>query len=326
MAEPHIRIGTSGWTYSTWRGRFYPAGLPRAQELTYLSERLDALELNGTFYRLQRPATYASWGERVTGGFTFAVKGWKQVTHVRRLRDAQPDVAAFLASGVLDLGSHLGTILWQLPPSLTFDPDVLEEFLGSLPRTVQEARAVAASAVVSPEADQHDPDDDAVQPALLDLPTVKRLPEPGVAIPLRYALEPRNASFADPRAREILRRHGVAMVVSDTAGRHPMFDDVTTDFVYVRLHGSPRLYFSAYSEEVLAAWAGRIRTWRGDGLGVDVFFDNTGAGHAPANALALARMVDVAAEARGDPGSTHTPVRGENAPVTTTVWPRDAPA
>ena len=196
---PHIRIGTSGWTYSTWKGRFYPAGLPVPQQLAYLSTRLNAVELNGTFYRLQRPSTYAKWASQVTDDFEFAVKGWKQVTHIRRLRDAQPDVARFFASGVLDLGTHLGPILWQLPPSLKFDASALDTFLADLPQTVGEARELAAS--VPAEDDAED-----AQPALLPVPEPDDpAPEVPASTPLRYAIEPRNATFGAPEALQTLQ-------------------------------------------------------------------------------------------------------------------------
>lgn len=281
----HIRIGTSGWTYSTWKGRFYPAGLPASQQLAYLSTRLNAVELNGTFYRLQRPSTYAKWASQVTDDFEFAVKGWKQVTHIRRLRDAQPDVARFFASGVLELGTHLGPILWQLPPSLKFDASALDTFLADLPQTVGEARELAAS--VPAEDDAED-----AQPVLLPVPEPDDpAPEVPASTPLRYAIEPRNATFGAPEALQTLRDHNAAMVISDTAGRHPMFQDVTADFVYIRLHGAPRIYFSAYSQQTLEAWAARIATWAELGIGTDIFFDNTGSGHAPHNAATLADLV-----------------------------------
>lgn len=128
-----IRIGIGGWTYEPWRGQFYPRGLPHAQELTHASRRLTSIEINGTFYRTQTPATFAKWAREVPDGFVFAVKGPRAVVGRRTLAETAPAIARFLDSGVTELGDRLGPILWQLAPTKRFDADDLGAFLDLLP-------------------------------------------------------------------------------------------------------------------------------------------------------------------------------------------------
>lgn len=128
-----IRIGTSGWRYPEWRGDFYPRGLQQRLELQFLSRRLDTVEINGSFYGLRKPTDYKSWFERTPENFVFAVKGHREITHTKRLRDVGKDVEEFFGSGVLDLGPKLGPVLWQLPPTLPWRPERLTAFLDLLP-------------------------------------------------------------------------------------------------------------------------------------------------------------------------------------------------
>ena len=109
MAE--ARIGISGWLYRPWRGVFYPKGLRQADELAYASARMTSIEVNGSFYSLQRPANWHRWRDGTPEGFVFAVKGPRFVTHIKRLRDIDAPMANFFASGVLDLGAKLGPVL-----------------------------------------------------------------------------------------------------------------------------------------------------------------------------------------------------------------------
>src|SRR5437016_1464460 len=111
-----ILIGISGWRYAPWRGVFYPPGLPQREELSFASRALTTIEINGSFYSLQRPSSYAQWNESTPAGFVFSVKGSRYITHILRLKDAEQALARFFGSGLLSLGSKLGPILWQLPP------------------------------------------------------------------------------------------------------------------------------------------------------------------------------------------------------------------
>jgi uncharacterized protein YecE (DUF72 family) len=128
-----IRIGIGGWTFEPWRGVFYPKGLPHAKELTYASERLTSIEVNGTFYRSQTPATFRKWASEVPAGFVFALKGPRFAVNRRVLKEAGDSIKRFLDSGVTELGDHLGPLLWQFAPTKKFDAADFGGFLELLP-------------------------------------------------------------------------------------------------------------------------------------------------------------------------------------------------
>ncbi|OLL99033.1 hypothetical protein Ae406Ps2_3228c [Pseudonocardia sp. Ae406_Ps2] len=260
-------VGTSGWRYPPWRGTFYPPGLVQRRELEYLSRQVTSIEINGSFYSLQRPENYRAWAEQVPAGFVFAVKGPRFVTHLKQLRDVAVPVANFLASGVLGLGPALGPVLWQLPPRMRFDADRVARFLELLPSTTTAAARAATG---------HDERLDG-----------RALVETDADRPLRHAVEPRHPSFRDPAFTALLREHGVALVQSDSAGTWPVFDEVTADLVYLRLHGQGELYAGGYTAAALDGWAARIRAWRDAGHDVVCYFDNDAKVHAPTDARAL---------------------------------------
>lgn len=263
-----VRVGISGWRYPGWRGDFYPAGLVQRRELEYASGRLTSIEINGSFYSLQRPSSYASWRAQTPEDFVFAVKGGRYITHLRRLRGVESALANFFASGVLGLGPKLGPVLWQLPENLRFDPEVLDAFLALLPRTTGEAAQLAA---------EHDD----------KLSGDRVLTRTEADVPMRHALEFRSATFATQEAYDVLRSRNVATVLADTAGRWPKVEEVTSDLMYVRLHGDLELYASGYSEGALDVWAASCRRWDAAGLDVYVYFDNDAKGHAPHDAMRL---------------------------------------
>jgi uncharacterized protein YecE (DUF72 family) len=132
-----IRAGIGGWTFAPWCGPFYPDGLPHARELAHASRQVTAIEVNGTFYRTQTPASFAKWAEETPDGFVFALKGHRSVTNRGRLAEAGPAIARFVESGITELGDKLGPINWQLAPTKKFDPEDLDAFLSLLPREVQ---------------------------------------------------------------------------------------------------------------------------------------------------------------------------------------------
>lgn len=267
-----IRVGISGWSYAGWRGDFYPAGLVQRKELAYAASRLTSIEINGSFYSLQRPSSYRAWRNLTPEDFVFAVKGGRFITHLKKLTGVETALANFFASGVLALGPKLGPVLWQLPPSLGYDEDRLRSFFAQLPRTTGAAAALAC------EHDDKVPDDRALTEVEADLP-------------LRHALEVRHPSFEKPDTAALLREHDVALVVADTAGRWPRFTEVTSDFAYVRLHGDAELYTSGYSAAALDTWAERVRAWADGGADVFVYFDNDVKGFAPHDAMALRERV-----------------------------------
>lgn len=237
-----VRIGISGWRYAPWRGDFYPEGLAQKRELAFAARAVGSIEINGSFYALQTPERYADWAAQTPEDFVFSVKAPRFITHVRRLRDIEAPLANFMASGLLRLGPRLGALLWQFPPSFRFDAERFEAFLAQLPHDGEQALALARQC----EPRMH-------REGYLDL-------APGTR--LRHAVEIRHESFRSPAFIELLRRHGVALVVADTAGKWPLLEDLTADFVYLRLHGDKALYASGYSEEALEAWQRRIETWQ----------------------------------------------------------------
>jgi uncharacterized protein YecE (DUF72 family) len=266
-----IRVGISGWRYPGWRGDFYPTGLVQRRELEYAAERLTSIEINGSFYSLQRPTSYAAWREQTPEDFVFAVKGGRFVTHMKRLQEVETALANFFASGLLALGPKLGPVLWQLPANLTFDEERLASFFELLPHTTAAAAALAA------HHDEKVPDDRALTKSEADRP-------------LRHALEFRSETYCTEESFALMRRHDISCVVADTARRFPMAIEQTSDFVYVRLHGDVELYASGYSSEALDTWAERCRRWAEDG-DVYVYFDNDVKGHAPHDAMALIERV-----------------------------------
>ncbi len=237
-----IRIGISGWRYARWRGTFYPAGLAQRRELEYAAGCFPSVEINGSFYSLQRPDSFQRWHDETPEDFVFSVKGPRFITHMKRLRDCEQALANFFASGILRLGAKLGPVLWQLPPTLRFDAELLDAFLGSLPRDSEAALARARKR------------DTALMQGRSALAIDRNRP-------IRHALEVRHDSFCDPACMRLLRRHNVAVVVADTAGKFPYLEDVSADFVYVRLHGDAQLYASGYSDSALDRWAARIAAW-----------------------------------------------------------------
>jgi uncharacterized protein YecE (DUF72 family) len=233
-----VRIGISGWTYAPWRGNFYPTGLLQADELSYASRQVDTIEINGTFYGLQRPDAFARWHDETPEGFVFAVKGPRFITHIRRLREIETPLANFFASGVLRLEEKLGPVLWQFPPSFRFSAERFDHFFSLLPRDTDVAAALAegrsewlANRAWAKTAQRRE---------------------------LRHAIEIRHQSFLDPAFIALLRRHRVALVFADSVA-WPYAEDVTADFVYLRLHGSEELYASGYSDEALDHFAARIK-------------------------------------------------------------------
>jgi uncharacterized protein YecE (DUF72 family) len=262
------RIGISGWTYPPWRGVFYPKGLAHRRELEYVAQHLTSVEINGSFYALQRPSSYRSWYEQTPDRFVFSVKGGRFITHMKKLADVETPLANFFASGVLALDDKLGPILWQLPPTLGYDPQRLAAFFALLPRSTGEAGWLAR---------RHD--DRMKDRALFDVRADR---------PMRHALEVRHKSFLAPGFVDLLHEHGIAVVVADTAGKWPLIRTATTEFAYVRLHGDKELYTSGYSDEALDGWAALVKGWLAEGRDVFAYFDNDVKVRAPFDAMSLA--------------------------------------
>ncbi|HLW93622.1 MAG TPA: DUF72 domain-containing protein [Roseiarcus sp.] len=143
-AKPRIRIGIGGWTYEPWRGTFYPDGLVQKRELEYASRKLTSIEINGTYYGLQKPASFATWRDETPDDFVFALKGTRFITNRRVLAEAGESIDAFFKSGVTELGAKLGPINWQFPPFKKYDPADFEAFLNLLPKNVEGCKIMHA--------------------------------------------------------------------------------------------------------------------------------------------------------------------------------------
>jgi uncharacterized protein YecE (DUF72 family) len=285
-----IRIGISGWRYVPWRGTFYPETLSQKRELEFASRHFNSIEINGTFYSLQSPASFRTWHDQTPDDFVFSAKGGRYLTHMLRLRDIKVPLANFFASGILELGEKLGPILWQFPPNFALALDRFEEFFALLPTNTEAAADLAKR--------HHEK----LRLGAWTKTDARR--------PLRHAVEVRHESFADPAFIALLRKYNVAMVVADTAGKWPMIEDVTADFSYVRLHGDKELYASGYTDPALDRWAVKVDAWhrgsepadahrigpaprkRSSSRDVFVYFDNDVKVRAPFDAMSLARKLN----------------------------------
>jgi uncharacterized protein YecE (DUF72 family) len=290
-----IRIGVSGWTYPEWRGKFYPKGLVQKRELEYLAERMNSIEINGSFYSLQRPESYRKWAASTPDDFVFSLKGSKYITSLKKLSDVRIPVANFFASGPLVLGKKLGPIIWQFPAWLKYDRLKIDEFLQLLPRNFRQAAELATENTLRDD---------------------RKWLDTAARHKIRHAFEPRHPSFFTADFIQLLRKHNAALVIADTAGKFPYATDLTADFVYLRLHGATDLYASGYGEKELKDLAARINKWSAgkpsDNKGliakpwkeavkrdVYVYFDNSMDGHAPFDAVRLTDLLSEQNKAGG---------------------------
>ena len=274
MASARAYIGISGYDYKGWRGRFYPAKLPARQWLHYASHTFNSVELNGTFYSLKSPNVFRRWADEAPDDdFVYAVKGGRFITHNLKLRNVETALGNFFASGVLALGRKTGPFLWQLPGTYRFNAERLDGFIRQLPHDSTEGEAIARA------------HDDRLRRGAL-VTAAER-------VAYRHAFEVRHPSYFTEEFYDLLRAHGCAFVIADTAGRYPYAEEITADFAYVRLHGSRELYVSGYTDAELDVWAARVRQWRGEGRDVYVYFDNDAKVHAPFDAIRLRERVGV---------------------------------
>jgi uncharacterized protein YecE (DUF72 family) len=290
LSKSDLRIGISGWRYAGWRAKFYPKDLPQHRELEFAGKTFNSVEINGSFYSLQLPSSYQRWRDATPADFLFAVKGGRFITHMKKLRSVEIALANFFASGVLALREKLGPILWQLPPNLGFDAGRLNTFFDLLPRDTQAAANLAK---------KHN-----------DKLKARAFTKIDIARPVRHAIEVRHPSFMTPDFFDLLRQENIAFVIADTAGKFPYAEDLTADFVYIRLHGSEKLYVSGYNDRAIDWWANRINLWRRgrqprdaklildrtidkESKDVFVYFDNDAKVHAPFDAIRLAKKLDV---------------------------------
>jgi uncharacterized protein YecE (DUF72 family) len=296
LPAARVRIGISGWRYAGWRGSFYPEGLAQRRELESASRQFDTIEINGTFYSLQHLKSFQQWANETPEDFVFSMKGSRYITHMLKLRNVEVAMANYFASGMLTLGAKCGPILWQFAPQMRYDHERFESFFRILPRTLKQAASFAkrhATRLVDPVAVKIAKGDDA---------------------PLRHCIEIRHESFITSDFIDLLREYNIGLVPADTVD-WPLLLDVTSDFIYCRLHGSEQLYASGHEAPAIEMWASRIQAWatgrtpesdastRPEGRraspivapvqprDVFVYFDNDAKARAPYDAQALRRRV-----------------------------------
>lgn len=215
-----IRVGIGGWVFVPWRDNFYPTGLVQRRELEYASRHVTAIEINGTYYGAQKPATYAKWRDETPDGFLFSAKAPRRIMASRALANTGGAVADFVG-GIAELGAKLGPLVWQFEPGLQIERDQFAAFLGVLPKQANGRQ-------------------------------------------LRHVLDVRDHAFIDDAYLGLARRHGMAIVFTDSH-EHPSFADVTADFVYARLMRARGDIATGYAGVELAAWAQRAKRWAAGG-------------------------------------------------------------
>ncbi|MEW5422486.1 DUF72 domain-containing protein [Amorphus sp. 3PC139-8] len=225
-AAGSIRVGIGGWTFAPWRGAFYPDKLPQKRELEYASHHLTSIEINGTYYGSQKPASFIKWRDETPDDFVFSLKAPRFATNRKVLAEAGSSIGRFFDSGVMELGDKLGPINWQFATSKAFDPADFEAFLELLPKQI-DGRAI------------------------------------------RHVVEVRHASFQAPAFVDLVRKHGVAVVIAGDS-EFPLIADVTAPFVYVRAMGTMETEGAGYSNADLDRWAARAETWAAGGAPDDL--------------------------------------------------------
>ncbi|OGN96393.1 MAG: hypothetical protein A2Z77_09585 [Chloroflexi bacterium RBG_13_51_36] len=234
-------VGCSGWHYEHWRGLYYPAGLAKAKWLSFYAQQFNTVELNSSFYRLPSQKAFTTWRESTPGNFLFAVKVSRFITHIKKLRNSGFAVENFLFLATL-LGGKLGPLLYQLPPSMKRNDELLQSFLSSLPPEYQ------------------------------------------------HVIEFRHKSWIYDAVFDMLRRHNIGLCVFDMPGFScPLV--ATSDFAYVRFHGSEGLYSSCYSTEELSRWAQKIARLGQSVEATYIYFNNDAQAFAVENAMTLRSLL-----------------------------------
>jgi len=236
-------IGCSGWYYEHWRGLYYPRELPKPKWLEFYARQFTTVELNNSFYRLPSETAFTAWRESTPGNFIFAVKVSRFITHIKRLKNLDSAVENFLSRAEF-LGEKLGPLLYQLPPNMKRNDELLQNFLASLPSKYQ------------------------------------------------HVVEFRHKSWIDDAVFDILRRHNVGLCVFDMPGFScPIV--ATSDFAYVRFHGSEGLYSGCYSDAELSQWAQRIARLVQNVEASYIYFNNDAEAFAVKNAITLGKLLNI---------------------------------
>lgn len=241
-------VGTSGYQYEHWKGRFYPEDLPKKRWFEHYQQHFSTVEINATFYHLFKEVTFEKWHDQAPAGFVYVLKLWRWITHRKRLHNAAEEIETFL-SRALRLGEFLGPVLVQLPPGLHRNDDRLQTFFADWRKVERSLKKT-----------------------------------------VRLTFEFRDTSWFDPAVYAILKKNAAALCLPDMPLVHG-YREVTADFIYLRMHGKPALYYTLYSEDELKDWARWLRSYMGKGLDVYAYFDNDGDAHAVQNALQLKELL-----------------------------------
>ena len=249
-----IYIGTSGFSYPHWeKGVFYPLDLPKAKQLEYYSQHFQTVELNNPFYHLPLAKTFQGWYQRTPSNFIFAVKASRYISHIKKLKACAQPCQLFI-SRAQKLKEKLGPILFQLPPGWPVDVKRLEKFLKILPPTTFLKKVVG-----------------------------------GLPKKHQYSFEFRHQSWFCQEVYQLLKKHNIALCLADSPD-WPYQEQLTADFVYLRLHGSGSLYSSKYTNQELKKWSNKIKKWLKN-RDVYVYFNNDANGYAVNNAQTLKKML-----------------------------------
>ena len=253
MKPGELYVGTSGWVYSDWQGIFYPEDLPSKNKLKYLSNSFKTTEINYSFYHLPRPSTYQKWYSETPADFIFAVKASRFITHIKRLSGVKEAWKQFLEN-TLNLKEKLGPILFQFPPSFKATKENIERLKNFLiilrGRISNRGRA---------------------------------------SVGLRYAFEFRDKSWCDKNVYNLLKKYNVAWVIANSPS-YPKAEEVTANFVYIRMHGPQILFASKYTKKELSSLAQKIKKWLKQDKDVFVYFNNDFQGYAIENAKELLKL------------------------------------
>lgn len=247
-----VFIGTSGFSYSHWREKFYPLGLPQSRWLEFYAKNFSTLEVNASFYHLMRREVFLKWQKAVGKDFVFSFKGNRFITHIKRLKGCREGVENFL--GAIKESLAGGVILWQLPPTMASDPERLEAFILMVNASFEK---------VSKKRDKRS---------------------------LRQAFEFRHKSWLTDEIFNLLKRHQCATVIQDYPG-WPMTERITADFVYLRFHGKDDLYSANYRGSELRRWGEKIIGWRKE-HDIYAYFNNDALGYAVENAMTLKKIIN----------------------------------
>ena len=247
-----LLIGTSGWVYGHWEGIFYPEGLPSKDKLKYFSQHFKTTEINYSFYHLPRPSTYQNWYNQVPADFIFAVKASRFITHIKRLKNIKKAWEQFIGNA-LYLKEKLGSILFQFPPSFK----ATEENIKCLESFLKLIRTDSLS---------------------------------NSCKFARYAFEFRHKSWRDGKNYKLLEKYSIAWVIADSPS-YPKAEEVTADFVYIRMHGSKVLFSSKYTNKELKDLSQKIKKWLRKGLDIYIYFNNDAYGYAIENAKMLKKLI-----------------------------------